>query len=53
MQSDGNFVVYDTNWNPVWSTGTDGNSGAYAALQTDGNFVIYDSSGTTPLWAVY
>jgi hypothetical protein len=29
----------------VWSTGTSGNSGAYAVMQTDGNLVVYTNGG--------
>jgi hypothetical protein len=28
----------------MWSAGTEGNPGAYAAMQSDGNFVVYSSS---------
>ncbi|MDH6113512.1 RHS repeat-associated protein [Kitasatospora sp. MAP12-15] len=53
MQTDGNFVVYDTNHNPLWSTVTYGNAGAYIAVQDDGNFVLYKSAqavNQNPLW---
>lgn len=47
MQNDGNFVVYYKT--PVkniviWAAYTQGNPGAYLALQQDGNLVIYNSS---------
>ena len=50
MQSDGNFVIYDINWTPVWASNTGGNPGAYLIVQTDGNVVIYNTSGS-PLWS--
>ena len=50
MQTDGNLVEYNTNWQPIWDSGTENNPGAYLALQNDGNLVIYSSSGS-PLWA--
>jgi len=50
MQGDGNFVVYDGDWQPYWATGTDGHPGAYLSVQNDGNMVIYDVDGTA-LWA--
>ncbi|HUC35848.1 MAG TPA: hypothetical protein VMR97_01850 [Acidimicrobiales bacterium] len=43
MQSDGNIVIYDPS--AIWSTGTNGNSGAHLAMQPDGNLVVYSSSG--------
>ncbi|MDH6113511.1 hypothetical protein P3T36_001610 [Kitasatospora sp. MAP12-15] len=49
MQSDGNFVIYDTNNNALWSTVTNGNSGSTIALQSDHNLVVYSATGS-PLW---
>ncbi|WP_232430423.1 protease pro-enzyme activation domain-containing protein [Burkholderia ubonensis] len=50
MQDDGNLVLYNaTNGAAVWSSGTNGNAGAYAVFQTDGNFVVYSASGKA-LW---
>ena len=49
MQGDGNLVLYASN-SPLWSSGTNGNSGAYAVMQTDGNFVIYGPGGPA-IWA--
>ena len=55
FQTDGNLVVYHYNsatnkaYDPVWNSGTHGNSGAKCYLQSDGNLVIYNSS-MTALW---
>ena len=49
MQSDGNFVVYNPNWQPVWASGT-GVWGSYLIVQDDGNLVVYTSGGS-PVWA--
>ncbi|WP_328299965.1 hypothetical protein OG389_20770 [Streptomyces sp. NBC_00435] len=50
MQADGNLVLYALGNPggyklPLWSTGTYGNPGAYAAMQADGNFVVYKKGG--------
>jgi len=50
MQSDGNFVVYNSAGGALWASGTSGNPGAYVTLQIDGNVVVY-SSGNSALWA--
>ena len=51
MQHDGNFVIYDANDVPIWtSQGTFGHDGAWLIVQDDGNVVIYSSDGV-PLWA--
>jgi cell wall-associated NlpC family hydrolase len=49
MQSDGNFVVYDSANQPLWYTRTSGNAGAALYVQTDGNLVVYGSAGQA-LW---
>jgi hypothetical protein len=41
MQYDGNFVLYDTSWNPMWASNTYGLDGAFAVFQEDGNLVVY------------
>jgi hypothetical protein len=54
MQPDGNFVVYDSNFQPIWSSGTNGKNGAWIKVQNDGNLVIYKrgSDGTSgSVWA--
>ncbi len=40
FQSDGNFVIYTSAWQSVWSTGTSGSAANIAKIQTDNNFVI-------------
>jgi hypothetical protein len=50
MQSDGNFVVYESSGTPLWSSGTSGSNVAWIALQNDGNLVIYRTDGQ-PLWS--
>ncbi|MGW7005620.1 hypothetical protein ACWGCW_23160, partial [Streptomyces sp. NPDC054933] len=46
MQLDGNFVMYrKSDGKAIWSSGTSGNSGAYAYMQSDGNLVVYKSTG--------
>ena len=40
MQGDGNLVLYKGSA-ALWSTQTDGNTGAYAMMQGDGNLVVY------------
>jgi hypothetical protein len=50
MQTDGNFVVYDSTGRPVWASNTWGHPGAGLLIQDDGNTVIY-STGSSPLWA--
>ncbi|MGW2320179.1 hypothetical protein [Streptomyces sp. NPDC001680] len=49
MQTDGNLVARlktgKGSGQTVWSTGTSGNSGAYAVMQTDGNLVVYKNGG--------
>ncbi|MFF1903515.1 RHS repeat-associated core domain-containing protein [Kitasatospora sp. NPDC058218] len=43
MQDDGNFVVYDPQRVPLWSSNTwvGNNSGYFATVQDDGNFIVY------------
>jgi hypothetical protein len=50
MQSDGNFVIYDTNGGVCWASGTVNYPGAVLVLQDDGNLVIYGEGGWA-LWA--
>src|SRR5262249_28728428 len=50
MQTDGNFVVYDSTGAAVWASGTWGHPRAFLVVQGDGNTVIY-STDSSPLWA--
>ena len=50
MQGDGNLVLYTSDLEALWHSGTHGYSGAWAAMQDDGNLVVYTSSGSA-LWA--
>jgi surface antigen len=49
MQGDGNLVEYVSGGQALWTSGTQGNSGAWAVMQTDGNLVVYNASGQA-LW---
>ncbi len=50
FQTDGNLVVYDSKWNPRWSSGTAGGLGHRVLFQLDGNLVVNDASGRA-LWS--
>ena len=50
MQTDGNFVLYDSRNRAKWDAGTWGHPGSFLMLQDDGNLVIYSQSGKA-LWA--
>jgi len=45
MQGDGNAVLYFTNDNQPWATGTNGTSACCIIMQGDGNLVVYDEQG--------
>nr|WKF56047.1 hypothetical protein HUO10_000491 [Paraburkholderia busanensis] len=47
VQNDGNFSLYNDAGASLWSSGTNGNYGAYFAFQPDGNLVVY---APTPIW---
>lgn len=49
-QGDGNLVLFDADWEPLWSSGTPGIAPGMVAMQHDGNFVMYDEAGT-PVWS--
>ncbi len=53
MQTDGNFVIYNTNGKALWNTGTQGHPGSKLSLQGDGNLVIYGPSGKKFLQALW
>ena len=49
MQVGGSLVTDDVRTGePIWSTGTGGNLGAYAVLQKDGNFVVLRRGKSAP-----
>jgi hypothetical protein len=50
MQGDGNFVLYDIHGNSLWNSHTNGDAGAYLAVQDDGNLVVYTSANRA-VWA--
>ncbi|MEU9719596.1 hypothetical protein [Streptomyces sp. NPDC047976] len=50
MQTDGNLVLYGSNWGVCWASHTYGLGGNRAVYQGDGNFVIYTGSGRA-VWA--
>ena len=49
MQGDGNFVVYNSSNDALWSSQTSGNPGAYVALGDGGVFGV--RSGGVMIWA--
>jgi hypothetical protein len=49
-QADGNLVLYDQFWQPLWDSGTAGTTPGFTVMQGDGNLVIYDGAGQ-PRWA--
>ncbi|MFH8385090.1 RHS repeat domain-containing protein [Kitasatospora sp. NPDC018058] len=51
MQDDGNFVVYDPQRNPLWSSQSwiGPNSKYFAVVQDDGKFMVY-APGWVPKW---
>lgn len=64
MQSDGNAVIYNTLYKPVWATGTNYQAGSffkgfvsdepkYLAMQDDGNLVVYGVKTRKPWWAIW
>jgi hypothetical protein len=50
MQTDGNFVIYAANRQPIWATNTNGKgSGPYKLeLKPDGSLLVYGSN--TQIW---
>jgi len=49
MQADGNFVLYNFDGKPLWSSKTNGQNNAFLTMQDDGNVVIYKPD--VPVWA--
>jgi hypothetical protein len=52
MQGDGNVVMYDSGWTPVWATHTENHSGAFLVAQDDSNLVVYTASAV-PIWSIW
>ncbi len=50
MQSDGNFVLYNSDSKVQWSSGTAGNPESILEMQDDGNIVIYNKLRKS-IWA--
>ncbi len=50
-QGDGNVVLYNSNGQALWSSGTAGNGPSTLIMQTDGNLVLYRNSDGKPTWA--
>ncbi|MFI1014868.1 FG-GAP-like repeat-containing protein [Streptomyces sp. NPDC020965] len=50
MKADGNLVITSNAGKTLWSTGTVGNPGAFAAFGTDGNLTVTSADGTRILW---
>jgi hypothetical protein len=51
VQTDGNFVLYDNSWKPLWNSHTAGNGPSTLKIQPDGNLVLYTAS-TRPTWSI-
>jgi hypothetical protein len=49
MESDGNFVTYNSSNRPKCHTNTGGNSSSVITMQDDGNLVVY-KPGWIPIW---
>lgn len=49
-QGDGNLVLYDESWQPMWASHTENSVPGILAMQGDGNLVIYDGNGVA-IWA--
>ena len=51
-QQDGNLVIYNSQGQPVWSSGSEGQGSPpyFSTMQGDGNFVIYGANNS-PIWS--
>jgi hypothetical protein len=49
-QGDGNLVLYDEAWQPLWASHTENSVPGALVMQGDGNLVIYDGNGVA-IWA--
>ncbi|WP_158945452.1 GDSL-type esterase/lipase family protein [Granulicella sp. S190] len=52
LEPTGNFIITDSNGNPLWATNSDNNPGSTLSLQNDGNLVMYTTTGH-PVWNTY
>jgi len=50
LQYDGNLVEYNSAWQPIWASNTNGQNVSALIMQTDGNLVLYNSAWQ-PIWA--
>ena len=50
MKRNGDLVFYAANGRRLWSSGTLGSPGAFAAMQADGNLVVYSPVSHRVLW---
>ena len=50
-QADGNLVLYDQVWRPLWASNTNGRLPGRTAMQGDGNLVVYDAGGVARYWS--
>jgi hypothetical protein len=54
LQTDGNFVVYDTSHHPLWNSGTWGTGVDLLNMESDGRIILYKpvwQSGTSQGWS--
>jgi hypothetical protein len=51
MQGDGNLVLYDGGFNPLWSSGTASMGSSHLVVQDDGNLVVYRDSDGGVTWS--
>ena len=50
VQADGNMVLFDVEFQPIWSSNTSGNPGAVLTLHNSGNLILRNAADTTTLW---
>ncbi len=50
MKRDGDLVFYAADGRALWSSGTEGATGAFAAMESDGNLVVYSPTAHRVLW---
>lgn len=51
-QNDGNLVIYNSQGQAIWASGSEGRGTPpyFSTMQSDGNFVIYDTNNS-PIWS--